>query len=822
MQITQIAANKLKHILCFTLFFMSLTLSARIELFDDYDLAPPKDVAPKKGITIITRVEGKYAFQRDDSTFAIGVYDQISRFRRTGYLVTIKGKFGLTNKKGALIIPVEYDSISFLNKNHSTDILVTKGNKYGMMNDSGTVILPLKYCEIYYGNSSSELYLVRDKKGRLKLLAGAALKPIKDIEKLTFFKDGAIIEEEGKFGFIYQGGITVLPIYDKIELGSKTLTISPLVNETYFKSQYSKRLGCLIVIKEGKKGLIKGSGETIFEPEFDVITFDKQRGIYKLKKEKKWGVYVPIHDTKLDAVYDRVYTDGRSYITLTKEGKQGIFDYKGNTIFPCEYSSIRLQSNGDFLIKKNGKAGMYKKSGEEIFPVIYDNIKKINFIPELKNHYEVTLSGLKGIVTPDTVIVPIKFEYVFDLNNYFIVQIGDSVGAYNFQGRKVLPPIYDWVYKSKLKGNEILIARKDGELSIIDQSENPVLLDHLKAIRYINNSYNLNNPITENKTASFLSVQHLNKKWGVFDEHGKKLGVPIIYDSIHQKIDFKKITYFIVLNNGKMGLINSKNEVLIPLEYQSLNVDFCSIGFIKDPNQLNIVAQKKGKYGLINLENKTVLPFQYSDLARISFEGLYKAKTKGGYKIINSQNELIHKGPFDNVGNLDNKRILTFKAGQMRMVNEAGQYISEDKPMTYHEGYKTFDALKKTLILCLNNADDELLFSFAQRITPSKHLLYLFSKTSHTKAYLEYSSPKKITKRYYQVLLEIKRVWNSGRYDQSKLTDVEEYTSYDGQFYSNKLKKHQTYGNQELEWILGDAVRLDGFWVSTFFLKHRY
>jgi hypothetical protein len=237
---------------------------------------------------------------------------------------------------------------------------------------------------------------------------------------------------------------------------------------------------------------------------------------------------------------------------------------------------------------------------------------------------------------------------------------------------------------------------------------------------------------------------------------------------------------------------------------------------------VKIAAKKKKAFGLIDLSNNVLIPFEYEHLSQISFRSIYKAKTKAGYMLINDENEVINSGPFDQVGDFNKRIALTFKGDSMRIINEACQLISEAKPMHYHEGFRTFESLKLALINSLNSKHDELLLDFAQQITPSKHMLFLFSKISHTYAYVEYLSPKTICERYLEVLLEVKRRWNETDYDQNKLVKIEDYSTFEGLVFTNQRTEETTYGMRELEWLLRDAIRLDGFWVSTFFMKSSF
>ncbi len=770
-------------------------------------------------LTKIIKINNQYAFQRGDSTFAVDSYDKISKFNRTQFLVIKGNKRGLTNDVGEIIIPIKYEVISYLNQDHSTDILVKKGKKYGLMDENGKVILPIRYKEIHYGNSSSKLYLVTDKKEELHLLLGGKLEPFTGIEKITFFKNSAVFSKDEKFGVIHNGAITIQPEYDQVEVKTDGSTTAPLLNKTYFRNYYPKDLHCVVVMQGEKKGLANVNGEIIYKPQFDAIEFDYNHGFFTLIKGNKWGVYFPKSNTKIEAIYDRIFPHKTKYLKLFKKGKQGVINHAGETILPCIFSSIEQQLNGNLLVVKNRKIGLYNSVGKVIFPVEHDDISANRY---LEDSYRVTRNGRSGVISPNAVIVPIQFDKVTEFGSYFIVEKADSVGVYNFKGEQIQEPTNGWVQQSNTPRSDLTYISINNHLDIVDQYGQSVLNDSLITYRYIRNSSNLFSPESENVTAAFVGVQNKNGKWGVFEEIKSKLVIPVVYDKIIQKLDLETATYFIVKKGNKMGVVNSANEILIPFEYQSLSFSEVSAKYISDLWEVNVVAKKNNKYGLIDLENTVMIPFQYNDLVKISFEPIYKAKTNSFYIVVNSNNQRVFEGKFDQVGVFENAQVLTFKNGKMRAINKAGNYQTDAKPMTYHQGYRTFKALKNALVNGLNSKHDSALLDFANKITPSKHLLYLFSKISHRNAYVEYLSPKKISKRYYEVLLKIKSKWSAGSYSKNKLTNVDDYTTFDGRVYSNYRNEEITYGMRELNWILNDAVRLDGFWMSTFFLKHSF
>ncbi|MFK8102329.1 MAG: WG repeat-containing protein, partial [Saprospiraceae bacterium] len=70
--------------------------------------------------------------------------------------------------------------------------------------------------------------------------------------------------------------------------------------------------------------------------------------------------------------------------------------------------------------------------------------------------------------------------------------------------------------------------------------------------------------------------------------------------------------YMIAKKGGKYGLINEKNKVLLPFEYESIQYLF--FGKKKRYRQEYITVKKGGKYGLIDRDLKEIFPIQYDKI----------------------------------------------------------------------------------------------------------------------------------------------------------------------------------------------------------------
>lgn len=101
-------------------------------------------------------------------------------------LVQKKGKFGMMDMKGNILIPIEYNSMEFTT--YGTDfssvlIAVSKGKKYGIIKPDGSIFCPIIYEYIDFGGDEDIVAYVGEKKSiRLVVLIDGTIRERKEGE----------------------------------------------------------------------------------------------------------------------------------------------------------------------------------------------------------------------------------------------------------------------------------------------------------------------------------------------------------------------------------------------------------------------------------------------------------------------------------------------------------------------------------------------------------------------------------------------------------------------------------------------------------------
>lgn len=777
------------------------------------------------------------------------IFDNIISTRHGNYIVLDKGKYGMLSEKGQEILPLKFDSIYSIA--HSDDLVLKLGNKYGAISPNSEqnagsskeastdkqIILEPQYNKILYADVQNGLILEDASDFRVMAInLSQSFEPMV-LESVRLGRGFVVAKSDGKEGLIYQGKNTIPFKYD-------TLFFRHPKQQYYYgrnkaKTQAVKRqinyLGAtaqMAIVKQGDfYGLIGLDGEETFPAEFDRIQFDHLRRLYKLSKDKKWGVYTSSNGLIVPVKYEQVYTDGTRFITLTLDGKKGIVDYSGREVLPVEFDKISIQGwSTAFQVVKDGKYGWYTQTGRELIPVIYDKLEDFgSFQPKYKGLFKASIDGKSGIIDTNGIVVPIEYDRLWSIydGRYFVVTQDEKLGLYDTKGTLVLPAKYDWISQSKAVDVETLLLVKDG-LHGYYINQDTIIEPQFKIIEHIHNRDLLK---MRNRGAnSYMRAQNTKGKWGVINEFNGKIIVPFKYDEIPQMVDARSGNFFIVRKKSKYGLVSDKGKTSVPLIYSSLNGHYTMWDVFGNDSTFYLVARKKGRVGAINYFNETQIPFEYEDMTIVKshlYEGtlLLKAKRNGKYALIDAKGKPLTEFVFDHIANFEDGLAMSFRDGKMRMLNVDGAFQTEAITMEPHQGYTTYEALKLALWEAITDSSGHKLMDFCMKVAPSDHINYYVKHNVFNKGYPFPTNQKNIAERYYYEILRYRATWFNAE-EQAKiksiLLDEEDYARYDRGILSVYRSGHQAMGARVFEKLLRSPMKVNGYWISTYYMKPQF
>ncbi len=358
---------------------------------------------------------------------------------------------------------------------------------------------------------------------------------------------------------------------------------------------------------------------------------DQKATFFRLIKSGKQGLadqnknkILPAEYDQVEIIYDHIlrdygawYSYGDFFMKLIKSGKAGLANERGEILLANQYDSIEIvpkfhMGKRFFMVSKNGKKGLVSSDDEISIPIIYDEIENIYTLFDEameENTFIVTKNNKKGIVTVDNeIIIPIIYEHLMDSSYYRDIYVAEPMDYYVFEedgkqgmidrgNRVIIPAIYD-----KVGGHEAgEMVTIGGYIYIRVIKDKQVGYDNVKNERVIPSLYDDIIPVDRNRHCYGVNQNRF---------------------SLHRGYEEQ----FIVSKDQKKGLINLKNEILIPIVYDSL--DYLELGEGLS-EEVFFVVEEEEKKGLLNRHGDFVLPISYDKIEGIDIEEYTLYKFRG-------------------------------------------------------------------------------------------------------------------------------------------------------------------------------------------------
>lgn len=228
------------------------------------------------------------------------------------------GQYGLINRKGEWVAPPAWDDMHNL-YHHGELIAYKKGELWGVMDGAGKIIqapqYPYKPLPNY--NYGTSYYTCSPDEGEPVLFLSLNWKPF-EFKKYT--------------------------------------AIGALDGSNHLRTALGKG-------KNARYGLINKDAETVLECIYTDLEYDDDLLIYRIKRDKKWGIFHPTNGWILPCEYDKLTsvlsilfsntTDAqRPLLIVQKRPLYGVFDSSKQTwILPCTFGEIDVYDKNVFGVK---------------------------------------------------------------------------------------------------------------------------------------------------------------------------------------------------------------------------------------------------------------------------------------------------------------------------------------------------------------------------------------------------------------------------------------------------------------------------------------
>lgn len=385
------------------------------------------------------KIGGKWGFINQDYKIVIQPsYDHIENFKDGIATVKVINRWFLINKQGKKVIPRSFDRIGRFDSKTLVPVIVSNNRYWNFINieskraykfaTSQYYIKKDSFMTLYYKNKQ----LLIDKNG--KPVIPYYFERISCVDKNRF-----IIKAKKKFGIIDAKVKTIIPpVYDDINPVYQNKRTS-----IYFKITKGDKTG--VVDYSGKlvvplrKGTIYSQDNGYFVSS-NMSLSNETAALFRLGKKE------PIFTAASILKISDKYYSFKTNVRRDRVRQSGAFDINGRIVVGEEYDMIFKGGEDQFRVNSGRKWGIISADNKVIQEVDYDKVSYANGIYILTkgdhsyiySKKEKTLKQFKNT----------KF-HGFVAEKFIIVMEGKKWGLMNFEGKTVLPTIYDFIHFDK-------------------------------------------------------------------------------------------------------------------------------------------------------------------------------------------------------------------------------------------------------------------------------------------------------------------------------------------------------------------------------------
>jgi len=297
-------------------------------------------------------------------------------------LIVMKdNKFGLTDAQGNLVVPVQFDNITYdyLRKFYK----LKSGKLVGLYFPGEKVTTDIVYDEILPDGMS--LIAIKDKKRGLMDYKGNILVPI-EYDQLNDYSYGRYkVVKDKKNGIVSKEGKILIPLeYDSVDSFAFT-----------FKDLFK-------VEKGGKKGVVNSENKIIIPIEFEFVD-DIHSLIEVVTPERKFGLYTPQGEVVAPVEYDwikRSETQGSRVLFLIKDGKYTMVGKDNKLLYKDEFTDMDFLYDNEQLMNpdNNGNAFRIVKDAKGKFGLFEEHEGKVTVPPTYDGLYQKLETGRQTFI----------------------------------------------------------------------------------------------------------------------------------------------------------------------------------------------------------------------------------------------------------------------------------------------------------------------------------------------------------------------------------------------------------------------------------------
>lgn len=383
-------------------------------------------------------------------------------------------------------------------------------------------------------------------------------------------------KKEGKFGWMDLSGKIVIP--------AQYTTVG------FFKE------GLAWAEKGGKYGFVNKANEVVIPFKYTSCNdFDKGRAIVEL--DTVYGIIDRSGANIVDPVYKDIGQFSEGLIYAMKDSLYGYFDGMGYPRISAQFQEAFSFSKGMAKVMIQDLEGFIDTYGTYKVKPMFETVSIFSdsLILVEDDEEELRLANYNG-----DFIKTLPIEEIGPLvNDRALVISNDKIGYLNGKGQTVIAPSYDYFTNAKSEGEFVgnyAKVSKANKFGIIDRSGKALI------------------PCAYSKLGAVSTLVSFEKagKWGYLDLTNK-MAIPLLYEYAESFKNGVGIVQDMTLRGG----INSKGQVIIPIEFTSVKV-------LDDTHFLVVLGALHGVY---TNKGELVVPVEYGNIRKVQDD--YYLLTKG-------------------------------------------------------------------------------------------------------------------------------------------------------------------------------------------------
>jgi WG containing repeat len=588
-----------------------------------------------------------------------------------------KGKVGLKNAQGGIVIPPTFEALGWSDGSFSVVGQITGyklNGSWGLINLKKEFITQAEFESLLFAGADrvvaiKKINSISRKAGSLTVEGEVTIPFMYDAVTLHGMR--AIVMN--KIGIEYRFGLTDLMNRSILPVDYKNIyPVGPLrfavenkegklalfsdegraVTKFFIDSISVFHRSHAVIHSRGWQGLIDREGNVIAETTYSDIKFDDDGSIRALRPSA-WKILNDKNIELQSLQAEELHSFSGNHFIISQGGKHGLIDKDLREVWPVSYDYILPMINGLIPVCKKNKWGLVNFDQKEIIPFDYDSLiwdgEFATSMTKVLGKDQWTFINVKQNVKSNK-----KYDGIEKANSrFFKIKKNGYVGLLSSEGKEVVHCVYDSLLELKEKRLAVLFK---GQYGIISTNEDWVLAPQPFPIRLVNEQVYLEGQ------PQHVFLKSLNGSMIYFTSNPIRVTDNYLEETLPNGIN-RKI--------GFDGLQLKLNEPTSVSSEASTNISRAKSETNNlDNNGLRII-QRQGKFGFVDSRGRLVIPNRYDSMKPFS-ESMAAFKLLGKWGYINLEDKIICNPSFDFAGDFLDGYAIVSKNKKFGLIDKTG------------------------------------------------------------------------------------------------------------------------------------------------------